>query len=152
MNKILVFIIMIAMIILVRCKKYPENIVLIVPPEVVLKELSGAKLKSYTVNGIDSMEAMEKIFPGAQNFPFRYGPSSTSISSSYYRNYSWGMLTPYVGILNLSEDRKYLYYLYDAAPFNINKIDEWKIIKLTKKELRVTAQKNNNIYEIYFAK
>lgn len=143
---------MIVMIALVRCKKYPENIVLIVPPEVVLKELSGAKLKSYKVNGVDSMEVMEKIFPGAQTFPFHYGPGSAPISSSFYRNYSWGTSTIDGGILNLSNDKRYLYYLYDAAPFNINKIDEWKIIKLTKKELRVTAQKNNNIYEIYFAK
>lgn len=143
---------MIAMIILVRCKKYPENIVLVVPPEVVLKELSGAKLKSYTVNGIDSMEAMEKAFPFARERVFNYG-SYTTRSGSLYTNFSWNVGDKSFSILGLvifSDDKK---FFSGNGPFGILGINnKWKIIKLTKKELKVTAQKNNNIYEIYFAK
>lgn len=155
MSKVLLFIMMIVIITLTGCKKYPENKfpILLVPPEVVLKQLSGAHLKSYLVNGIDSMDVMEKVYPGAKNAIFRYGVLSLPRSSSNYRNYSWEDGTSgffNLGFLYFSDDRMYL--SSGNAPFNINKIYTWKIIKLTKKELKVKAQKNNNIYELHFKK
>jgi len=130
------------------CKKYPENILLIVPPEIVLKQLSGAKLKIFTVNGHDSTIVLERKWGKVKDRIFVYNPYLvTPRSSSFYSNYTWG--SNIVGRIDLYDNQK---ILEGDSPFNIYRIERWKIVKLSFRELKLETNKNGVIYEMQFSK
>jgi hypothetical protein len=129
------------------CKKYPENILLIVPPEMVLKQLSGAKLKIFTVNGHDSTIVLERKWGKVKDRIFVYNPYLAPRSSSFYSNYTWG--SNIVRRIDLYDNQK---MLEGDSPFNIYRIERWKIVKLSSRELKLETNKNGVIYEMQFSK
>jgi len=135
------------------CKKYPENVLLLVPPEMALKQLSGAKLKIIKVNGYDSTIVLERKWERARDREFIYDPYLAPRSSSFYRNYTWGCSNCkgeiIMGTIYLYDNQK---TLEGGTPFNVYGIVKWKIVKLTFRELKLEATKNNVLYEMEFSK
>lgn len=147
-----IIIVIVIVLLPVSCKKYPENVLLVVPPEMALKQLSGAKLKIFKINGYDSTIVLERKWRNVKDRVFEYNPYLAPRSSSFYSNYTWDCSNCGIGIIGriqLYENQK---TLAGSSPFNIYGIEKWSILKLNTKELKIMTNKNNYTYEMVFSK
>lgn len=135
-------------LLILSCRKYPENTLWCRNPEKVFK---GGRLKYLKVNNIDSLPFFNSYFGfNANNELIDYDHLSDQLSSFHFK----GNLT----ILKKS-DKVGLYLHLSDVPQNNNKVSdfsiynfcEWKIQKYTKTgELKLKTEKNGKIYEVLF--
>lgn len=156
--KYLLFII-IGILFIIKCKKYPENNLWLKKPEKVFK---GGKLTSYTVNGVDSFPMWDDIYinaPDNNGNGYKYdlrtayfGYDFKDRGSSFWTEVGEGTLE----FINKKKDVT-INFTMDEVPglakpiYNIflTKLSTWKILKLTKSgTLKIQRNYNNKIYEL----
>ncbi len=173
MNKFLKYLIPLTFLIslvltLSTCKKYPENTLWFKRVKKI-KFFDNVRITSFTVNGVDSLSALNKYF-GSKIV--QKDITSTYIMESYDENY--GGNVPVFTIPNggngtyhvkffydYSKNKKKLDIFYDLGINNdttifarslfVNEITTWDIIKFEPKGTRkLKTNINSNIYEIQF--
>ena len=151
-----------------NCKKYPENTLWFKNKNKLFIISPSAKLTGYTVNGIDSLQALNTYFAWNSNAKditqthfdefsdVHYGNSQT-----VYFQFSFNYLGRVEYGVNYSKDRKYVSFYYrnssdTSKPFRKNIfIDDgqWQIMKLDPKGIRkIKKTVNGNTYELQFDK
>ncbi|GAB4207400.1 MAG: hypothetical protein Fur0023_18140 [Bacteroidia bacterium] len=155
------------LVLLLGCKKYPENY-LIGAPETTLNDLTGnsqrcrfsittpapsycepkgAMLNKILINGIDSTFKYKNtiLFYRSEESASNKSSSSNSSIKTQYPLPGW---YHYVGYLFFSRDKKYI-----LIGRSWNRGDyKWKIIKLTRHELKIETTINNIHYEMHFVR
>ncbi|MEW6772464.1 MAG: hypothetical protein AB1304_00535 [Bacteroidota bacterium] len=148
------------MIILVRCKKYPENSLFLVPPETIVIKWNGLKLKTFKVDGNDSIPLIKQKFSNLDNYKL-YSTKRT-ISSIYTVNSDYKLFEGYPELFLIfgdkssegnyativfSDDKKRCYF--ECSGICKGSFD---ILKITYKEFKIRGLNKNKMYEIYFSK
>lgn len=153
-----------------KCKKYDENTILLAPPEKVLAKLSNARIVYCKVNGADSTELMQSVFPYYKKlvFHYTYGTYGESRDASEFYNAKFEAETDTHSFVQLyqidfSKDKKVMlisvyccgkkYGFIPTLDGQRNTI-AYDIIKLTKNELKIKTYSisKNKEYEIYLVK
>lgn len=145
------------LIILNGCKKYPENKfpILILPPEMCLNHLVGAQLVEYKRDDKSLMDSLHRIYKEIKIARYRFHLASAS-SDSY----------PHMEIDYFNRNSQYSYMEYFGVQFSNNKKyiifhkshtlgqgwTAYKILKLTKTELKYVGEYKNHKYEVHFKK
>ena len=164
----IIYILVISSLILITCKKYPENTLWSLSPE---GAFIGGNITAFTVDGVDSIPMWNAIY---NNAPYNGLPapspagSSYDIKSFYFTVNHKKVLTSDLGYgeFHFFNNDKYLYIyfkmdlFYTSNPWNnpppkynifYTVEGNWKILKLTKSgALRIQRTYNNKVYEIQF--
>jgi len=144
------------------CKKYPENVLLLAAPEAVLARLSGGHIVYCKVNGIDSTDLMKNIIPEYTIGKFIYSPSSITGSgmgkSDFYNaNIDDGnghyhfFIAQFISHKKIFSINRQITRFIPTFKENRNQYD-FKVIKLTPNEFKIRINSNNKEYEILIAK
>jgi hypothetical protein len=150
------------------CKKYPENTLWFKRVK-KLEFFDNVKLISYTVNGVDSLAALNKYF-GSKVF----SKDITSLSFDEIFDVHFKSNVPRINVPNgnngnyqltffysYSKNKKKLEIVYDLMSYNdtavfsrsffVEQITEWQIMKFDPKGIRkIKTTINNNAYEMEF--
>lgn len=144
-----IFLLVGILIILNGCKKYPENKfpILILPPEMCLNHLVGAQLVEYKRDDKSLMDSLHRIYKEIKIARYRFHVVSSA--SDYYYPYMWidslyrnGEEKTGFFQVHFSNNKKYI-IMYSQA---------YKILKLTKTELKYVGEYKNHKYEVHFKK
>ncbi len=142
-----------------ECKKYPENILIMEPPDVAVSRWKHLTLRSLKVNGTDSMFLIKQTIPDIESYEinitrqdilnYQHGRGDQTIYFQYAPSYQ----TTHYGIrghIQLNGKDDYCYFGIGIG----GHYEEgyWKILKLNHKEFKIRKIENSNTYEMYFAK
>ena len=157
----IICILVISSLILITCKKYPEDTLWLVSPESVLK--GEHHLSAFTVDGIDSLPMWDALYTTPPNYN---GYKGLSRATEIYMNdveKDGGIFSSQIGggSFHFFSNKKYIYVYFKMttqlytppAKYNLFYTTEsnWKILKLTKSgTLRIQRTYNNKVYEIQF--
>ncbi|HPQ07681.1 MAG TPA: hypothetical protein PK995_00470 [Bacteroidia bacterium] len=152
------FIIFVSIVLLFGCKKYPENTLVLDPPQAVIRKWNGLKLKEFKVNGIDSLTLLKSYEPGIDQEKFNCGYWERDYGFKFYSEKHSLFIWLY-GLDNMCE----LQYCFGnnnswtSLPNNPGYFcfvvsGSFKIIKLTHHEFKISKTFKNKQYEIWFKK
>ena len=155
MFKIKNILILFFVMLLLGCKKYPENELWWDAPEKVFK---GGKITSFTMSGIDQVPGITDLYknfpynyygfaiPDVFQLPFTYNSGANTISTDYGS-----------GVFKFTANKQEVEITFVPvnADFGAKNIFltglNWKILKLTSNgQLKIQAQYNQRIYEVQF--
>ena len=151
--KKLFIILFVTTIVFSGCKKYKEG-PLISFRTVTMRIMGTWQVTEYISNGVDSLQ-------------YYNDSCGANLSINDIEDYDWQFHVGFIngkkefdGVFNLSKDNKVLYVSsgydnynnYFNGPFLPNTKSNWKILKLTNKELKVTVDINNKNYKMSFKK
>jgi len=147
MKKVLLIFIVIGALVS-GCDKYEQT----------LKKIYGQyTLKTYSVNGIDSLSLYQDSLGTSFRFYYDEVSNENICSISGIRNDGDGTLVTWNWKLNYSN--KILSQIFSAGfsigigPFGVGKNNiEWKIINLTKKEIKMSTNYNDKEYMVILNK
>lgn len=148
-------------IILVECKKYPKNYLLIDSPEKTLTRGAGNpwKLVHYSVDDVDS------TFAGFLNV-YKNEGLVLPVTLNSPNDQAYYCLDIIFGYWEFTNKKKRIHFKYSNDNYrqdsytNINYVNQrnifiksgqgWNIDKLNKSEFRIISEYNNKKYEIHF--
>ena len=154
-------ILVISSLILITCKKYPDNDLWFKSPE---SAFQSGELTAFTVDGADSIPMWNKIY---DTYPYNGFPAQTTqfnISDNFWRvDNKYKIIESAFGdgSYHFFSNKKYIYIYFKMAVLTNNQAPKynifytaestWKILKLTKSgTLRIQRTYNNKVYEMQF--
>lgn len=141
-----IIIVVVMVLLLAGCKKYPENKwpILILPPEKKLEKIVGAKMVEYKINGVSQMNKTHSSYEYVVIADYDLYIRQEEYSRDNYPHLQvdsvkWNgeRISSHI-LVRFSKDKKYLW--------------KWKILKLTNTEFKYQYNENNQLYEIHFRK
>ena len=161
-----IVIVLLIIVISARCKKYPENNLWFKSPE---KAFTNGNLKSFTVNGVDSMPMWDAIYndPTTNNNGYCSLLKATDLilRTENLGSDGWGLDSQIGGgSWHFYSNKKYLYIYFKmdfkeyclppvSPKYNLFLTTEgnWKVLKLTENgTLKIQRTYNDKVYEMEF--
>lgn len=140
-------------LILVSCKKYKENILILEPPYIAIERWKNMKIQYIKVNGVDCTDYYkQKVSLFNQSFRSKFDYNATTYD--YRKIYILTEDEVMVGSLILQSgfDEICKFNIGSAFPLIDPKEADWDILKLNHKEFKVKKYDNGKEYEVYMAR